>query len=214
MTASDPERSNDSLAIFPDYKVAVSLFQSYESSVEPMCSILHIPTARSMMKSFYLTFMQGGAVLPGRAALILSILSLGAIFCQNCENSEVTTCDRDAVHLSKALSKGALDVLDYSRRNTSGSLEDIQAHLLMSFATFQLDGFSARGRILLMDAISIARDLGLHRLDADLESSIESENDVRHFIDHEVKRRVFWYIASTEWYECVPLQDQSNLTIL
>ena len=69
----------------------------------------------------------------------------------------------------------------------------------MSLVTYHLDGFSARGCLLSTAAASIARDLRLHRLDANNELSTENEASVRVLIDREVKRRVFWYIASTDW---------------
>ncbi|MCJ1386083.1 hypothetical protein MMC17_009208 [Xylographa soralifera] len=197
--ASGYDRSDDAIVTFPDYRVAVLLFQSYESNVDHVCRILHIPTVRSLIKTFYLRLNQSEDILPGQAALLLSIFALAAFFYPSSKNSEVATNEQDSVHLSKVLSKGALDVLDYSRRSTSGTLEDIQACILMSFVTFHLDGFSARGRLLLVAAASIARDLRLHRLDADTEFPAEKMNSVRVMIDREVKRRVFWYIASTDW---------------
>ena len=209
---SEYDQRNRTIVKFPEYEVAVLLFQSYESANDHFCRILHMPTIRSLMNTFYLRLNQTETVLPGQAALLLSIFALAAYFYQPSESSNVVTNEEDRVHLSKVLSKGALDVLDYSRRNTSGTLEDIQAHILMSLATFHLDGFSARGRILFATAASLARDLRLHRLDADPESSAEKKTDVRAMIDREAKRRAFWYIASTEWsVYSVAAKTQSNL---
>lgn len=138
--------------------------------------------------------------MPGQAALVLSLFALAAYFYQPFAHSEVATTEKDAHHLCKLLSRGALDVLDYSRRNTSGTLEDVQAYILMSLVTYHLDGFSARGRLLSTTALSIARELRLHQLDAENESSAtENETDPRSLVDREVKRRVFWHIVSTDW---------------
>lgn len=212
---SEHDRPRDTVVLFPAYRVAVLLFQSYESNVDHVCRILHIPTVRSSLKTFYLRLHQNEPVPPGQAALLLSIFAIAAFFCQTSENSEVATSEQDAVHLSKVLGKGAFDVLDYSRRNTSGTLDDIQAYILMSFITFHLDGFSARGRLLPTVAASIARDLRLHRLDADLESSAAKDTSVRALIDREVKRRVFWYIVSTDWCVCpIALDSFSTYTFI
>jgi hypothetical protein len=165
-----------------------------------MCRVLHIPTVRSLVKTFYLRISQNESVLPGQAALLLSLFALSAFFYRPFDNSPVATTEHDAVHLSKFWSKGALDVLDHSHRNTSGSLEDIQASILMSYVTYHLDGFSARGRHLSTAAASIARDLRLHRLDADNESPTERETSLHVLIDRKAKRRVFWHIASTDWW--------------
>ena len=190
----------DTVVIFPVYRVAALLFDSYQSNVVHLCCILHIPTARSLIKTFYLRISQGEPVLPSQAALLLSIFAIAAYFFQAFELSEVATTKQNAIRLSKILSRGALDVLDYSRRNTSGTLEDVQAAILMSFVTYHLDGFSARGRRLFADAVSISRELRLHRLDADEPWADGKENDFRLLVEREVKRRVFWHIASTDWY--------------
>lgn len=188
---------------FPPYKVAILLFQCYETYIDHISRILHIPTVRALVKSFYLRLNQGKSGLPGQAALLLSIFALAAVFSQPSEHSEVATSERDAVNLSKTMGKGALDVLDYSRRNTSGGLEDIQAYILMSHVTFHLDGLSARGRLLSATAAAIAKDLCLHKLDAN--PYADQDASIRNLVDREVKRRVFWYIASQDWYGCFPL---------
>ena len=193
-------RPNDLMVTFPTYQVATLLFQSYESNVDHLCHILHKPTVRSVMNTCYLRIDQKEPVSIGQAALLLSIFAIAAYFYRTFDKSEVATTQWDALNLSKILSRNALDVLDYSRRNTSGTLEDVQASILMSFVTYHLDGFSARGRLLSTAAISIAREIRLHRLDADLESSADkADTSLRSLIDREVKRRVFWQMASTDW---------------
>ncbi len=197
---SEYDRGNESIVMFPEFKVAALLLQSYESSVDYIVRILHLPTVRSVIKSFYLRLDHGETVPTGQAALLLSIFALAAFFYEPSESSKVATNPQDHLHLSKVFCKGALDVLDFSRRNTSGTLEDVQAYIIMTVVTFYLDGFSARGRLLMMSATTIARDLGLHRLDAENEFFGQKTESVRDFIDREVKRRVFWFITSTDWF--------------
>lgn len=194
----------NTVLVLPEYSVATLLLQSYESDVDHLCRILDIPTVRSMLNTCYQRIYQGDHVLSGQAALLLSIFSVAAYFYRPSNDSKVATTKQDAIHLSNVLSRNALDVLDYSRRNTSGTLEDVQASILMSFVTYHLQGYSARGRLLLTMAASIAIELRLHRVDANIESSSsENQLSVRSLIDLEVKRRVFWYIAATDW--CVVL---------
>ncbi|CAM1506034.1 Fc.00g056750.m01.CDS01 [Cosmosporella sp. VM-42] len=113
------------------------------------------------------------------------------------------------------LSRNALDALDYSRRNTSSTLEDVQAHIFMSFITYHVDGFSARGRILLTTAISIARELRLHRLDAETESpNAENQSNASALIDLEIKRRVFWHLAATDWLSSTISGPQEGMYLI
>ncbi|KAI1135480.1 hypothetical protein F5Y05DRAFT_421424 [Hypoxylon sp. FL0543] len=156
-------------------------------------------TIWTLTKTLYLRLHRNETVPVSQAALLLSIFGLSAFFYRPSEESEVAATEQDAVNLSKALGKGALDVLDHSRRKTSGTLEDVQAYILMSFVLFHLDGFSTRGRLLLTTAASIASGLRLHRLDAEGESPSSDEGGVPISIDLEVKRRVFWHIMSEDW---------------
>ncbi|KAF3066418.1 hypothetical protein GL218_09118 [Daldinia childiae] len=144
---------------------------------------------------------QGESVPLGQAGLLLSIFALSGFFYRCSEDSEIATNEKEAVHISKAIGKTALDVLDHSRRNTSGTLEDVQAYIFMSLLSFHLDGFSARGRLLSTTAASIARDLRLHRLDAEDENTSEKVPSVRASIDREVRRRVFWHITAEDWLQ-------------
>lgn len=193
-------RQMDTTVAFPSYRVATLLFQNYESNVDHLCRILHIPTTRSLIRTLYLQINQNEHISPDQAAVVLSVLAISAYFHQPHGASEIASSRKSAIKLSKILGKGALDVLDHSRRNTSGTLKDVQAYIFMSFVTYHLDGFSARGRFLAGAALSIARELRLHRVDAIVDLSIITNNkSSRHLIDQEVKRRVFWQIASTDW---------------
>ena len=203
---SDYDRSNDTVVTFPIYTLANLLCESYESRVHHLCNILHIPTVRSLIRTVHLRISQNESILPSQAALLLSIFAIAAYFYQPFNGSEVSSTKIDTIHLSRIFSRNALDVLDFSRRNTSGTLKDVQASILMSVVTYHIDGFSARGRLLMTTAISIARELRLHRLDAENESTTtENETSFCVLIDREIKRRVFWHIASTDWYASIPL---------
>ncbi|KAI0381142.1 hypothetical protein F5Y04DRAFT_255851 [Hypomontagnella monticulosa] len=208
---SDAYSASNNIIVFPLYREAILLLQNYESRVDYMCRILHISHIRSLMKIFYLKVNQGETFPLGQAALLLSLFALSTFFYHPFENPELVASEEEAVRLSTALSKGALDLLDHSRRSTSGTLEDVQAHILMSYVVYHLDGFSARGRILSSTAISIARDLRLHRLD---EHPDENVQDVRNLIDCEIKRRVFWHVAAEDWLNSTISGPQEGMYLI
>jgi len=192
------------LVTFPPYETAVTLFACFENNVEHMCQVLDLPSVRSFMKSFYTRIGQGESVPPGQAALLLALFALSVYFYQPIGMAKPVAGRHETTGLSKYWSRGALDVLEHSRRNTSGTLEDVQALILMSYVTYHLDGFAARYRNLLATAISMARDLGLHQLDSDdcsLTNLMNDSPDIRTLIDQEVKRRVYWHLVSADWYD-------------
>jgi hypothetical protein len=144
--------------------------------------------------------MNRGESIPlGEAALFLSMFSVAALFYLPQETSEKGTVELNSACLSKTFSKCATDVLEISRRMTSGSIEDVQACVLMSYTTYHLEGFSTRCRFFSTTAIAIAKDLRLHQLDARGHFCTQ-ETALREAIGLEVKRRLFWHIVSTDWY--------------
>jgi hypothetical protein len=190
---------SNTVITFPPFKIATLLFQSYQTHVDHMCRILHVPTVRALLKSFYIRLDQNGIVPLGQAALFLSIFASAATYYQPFGESEIATTEADVLSLVRSFSKAALNVLDHSRRTTSGTLEDVQANILMATVIYQLDGFSTRGRLLASTAALLARDLHLHKLDTDYGCPMSRDSSVRAMIDREVKRRVIWHIVSQDW---------------
>ena len=181
----------------PEYPEAVELLRNYELNVDHFVRILFIPSIRSLLKSFYQNVTERAQMRPCEAALLLSIFAISAYF-SNASDNSLLPCNDDLLKLSIILSKAALDALDYSKRTTSGSIEDVQANILMSFVVYHLDGFSARGRSLCAAAMVIARDLRLHRIDGD-DAISDTNLTTEAIIEREVMRRVWWHITSTDW---------------
>jgi hypothetical protein len=176
----------------------VALLENYVANVNHVCRVLHVPTLRSLVHALYVRLARGDTPLQlDQAALCLSLFAISAFFYPPSEGSVVATTERDTVSLSVFWTNAALDVLDYSSRTASRTLMDIQAMILLMFATFHLDGFSARVRLLHTRALDIARDLRLHRIDAEQQDT--SVPQPRVLLDLEVKRRVFWHLASSDW---------------
>jgi hypothetical protein len=194
----------------PTYKVAMVLYQSYSSILDGMCRILHMPTLRALIESFYMRVAaqsqsQASAIPPGEAALVLSVLAVSAFFTPQLGETATTTrtrvdsADTPAALLSKVLAKNTLRVLDESRRTTGGSIEDIQAYILMSYVDFHHNGSSApKSRLHIGVAILLSRHLGLHLTDADADV-LDSTLTPGARLDKELRRRALWYLASAEW---------------
>ncbi|KAJ4351630.1 uncharacterized protein N0V89_006973 [Didymosphaeria variabile] len=152
------------------------------------------------MRLTYLRLNDATSIVSSSVAVLLSLFALGAFFSEPSRTSEIARTEAESITLAKVFSKGAWDVLDYSRRTSSGTLEDVQAYILTSHALSHIDGFSSRCRMLFSSAVSLARDLQLHRLD-ECEDSTSHTTYARLMIEKEIKRRVFWYIASEDWLQ-------------
>ncbi|KAL5382429.1 hypothetical protein DPSP01_006529 [Paraphaeosphaeria sporulosa] len=184
----------------PPFSTASVLLHTYETKISSICPIVHIPTVRSLLRTSYFRLNNSAIISPSSIAVLLAVFALGAFFGDTSSTSEVAATEADGIALSKAFSRHALDLLDQSRRTSSGTLEDVQAHILMSLALSHIDGFSARSRMLFSSALSLARDLRLHRLD-ESEAPKAAPRNARDLIDEEFKRRVFWYLASEDWLQ-------------
>ncbi|KAK3048966.1 hypothetical protein LTR09_009620 [Extremus antarcticus] len=158
----------------PPYRVTVLLFESFVATVEHVCYILHNASMRALFKSFYLGLTHKEPVVPSHAALTLPMLSLAAFFYQPFDASEIATTESECLQLSAVWGQCALRAMSHSQHATAGTLEDVQAHILMTYVAF-------------MEGFSTLRHHHMGILSA--------------MIDREIKRRVFWHIASTDWLE-------------
>lgn len=103
-----------------------------------------------------------------------------------------------ASFMASVWSKAALDLLVYSRRTTSGSIEDVQAAIIISFFVYNVRGFSAIFRSLHSAMITMARDLSLHTIDNPRREKPECSSEIN-FKEDETRRRIWWHIASVDW---------------
>lgn len=100
--------------------------------------------------------------------------------------------------MASVWSKVALDLLDYSRRTTSGSIEDVQAYIIVSFLFYNVHGFSTVFRSLHSAMIMMSRDLSLHKIDSPRRGKPGGYSETKSEED-ETKRRIWWHIAAVDW---------------
>lgn len=182
----------------PTQNEAVQLFENYAKNIDPLQHVLHIPSVRVLLDEVYVNLAERRPVEPGHVALLLGIFASTAYYwtSRNGDDLLFVTLD-DANQVSLLWGKAALDLLEHSRRTTSGSIEDIQATIILSFLVFNLEGFSATSRLLMSTALIMARDLYLYKVDAHHDERQSNPQDDS--IEVEVKRRVSWHIVATDW---------------
>ncbi|KAM7194426.1 hypothetical protein V8F20_007952 [Naviculisporaceae sp. PSN 640] len=116
----------------------------------------------------------------------------------------------DAANWSVFWRNSAWDVLDQLRREVTGSLEELQATCILAHLISQIEGCPSRYRRLQGNAITIAREISLHVIDAPkaflpwdrhLENEAELDRSQVHDTEavREVKRRVWWHLTGTDW---------------
>lgn len=99
--------------------------------------------------------------------------------------------------MSSIWSNAALDVLEYSKRTTAASIEDLQATIIISYVIYNSQGFSPMFHSLRSNMNMMARDLSLHKTDS-LKRKGETDPQSSQ-VEADVKIRLWWHIASTDW---------------
>lgn len=190
--------------ILPAYADARILFDKYAKSVCHFHNIVHLPTFRITMEALYLNLSRKESVNTDHAALILAIFSTVISYVKMTNGDDVyldsVAADNETVFLPWF--RGALDLLDHSRRVLPGSLEIAQTAIILVFLDYNLEGFTSRARAILGQGLQTAKELALHRLDSPAAvRRREAAPTIESMIETEMKRRVWWHMVSTDWYK-------------
>lgn len=196
---------NGSASIFrqvwlPTEHEALALFEEYIASTGTVYHILHFPTTRQLIKDIYARLSRHQKVGPAHLALLLSVAATGAYFWSPAISMQgrLFQSSSQAEDCSNFWMKWAMDVLENNRRTIFPSVEDLQATILICHLITNLEGFGARARFLYSTGLNMARDMGLHIIDSPRNRKKPGSEEGH--IAIEVKRRLWWYIASSDWY--------------
>ncbi|KAJ5610648.1 hypothetical protein N7510_007367 [Penicillium lagena] len=171
----------------------------YLSDITYLHHVVHRPSVRALVNELYYELHQNKPIKLGQTSLLLAILASTTSFwtVRDMDGSPFSSVEQ-AHEQSMSWAEAAFEALEYSRRMGCESIEDIQAMLILLFVVCNLVGIQAHARHLLSTAISVARELCLHRIDHQHNSEFVNAlppDSVR----AEIGRRVWWYLVSTDW---------------
>lgn len=147
----------------------------------------------------YEDLRNGRNVEPNRAVFLLSIIaSVAALWAFSPEDIPLYGNRQQALDAAYDWTRITLDVLEQVRRSGSATLETIQATMTLVFLLYHADGFSLKVRALHGSAISVAKELGLHRTDA-VRNGLPPAQSQEEVVDRELRRRIWWHLACTDW---------------
>ncbi|KPM45793.1 hypothetical protein AK830_g860 [Neonectria ditissima] len=177
-------------------KVLVDKYLTYTTYIH---HIVHSPSLRALVDHVY-DSLQNGTQAPMGPAIFLLALCADVTYSWTSRDEETGLFMNSEEANLQAMFwlKAALDLLDNAQRNGHASVECTQGLLLMSFVIFNLEGISARARSIISKAIVMSRELGLHRIDHP-SNTMTSQAPRRTALEAEVGRRVWWYLAATDW---------------
>ncbi|KAH7149751.1 hypothetical protein B0J13DRAFT_605530 [Dactylonectria estremocensis] len=183
----------------PQREEARALINKYLDHITYIHHIVHGPSLRALADNVYDSLQQSLHIPVGSIILLTSVCAdVTYSWTAQDEASELFSDYREANSQSMFWLKSALDLLDNAQRNGHISVECIQGTLLLSFVVSNIEGISIRARSIISKAVVMARELGMHRIDHPSNSAISPQPRWRG-LKAEVGRRVWWYLAATDW---------------
>ncbi|KND92531.1 hypothetical protein TOPH_02611 [Tolypocladium ophioglossoides CBS 100239] len=203
----DPDASPGSLGAsevikciwLPRREEAHDLLQKYTSDVSHFHHIIHAPSLPGLIDAVYNGLDQGNGVDLGALALLLSICtSTTYAWTVHDDARGLYANAAEANSQTTAWLKAALDVVDYAQRTAHVSLECTQGMIILFFVLCSLEGVSSRARALVAQSIAMGRELALHCIDYP-NNAAASDPAQMNTIKTEIGRRVWWYLAASDW---------------
>jgi hypothetical protein len=184
----------------PPKEEMIRLFNVYLNYVHHFQRIIFEPHTRSLIDEVYQhAAVQSNKTAPNGLALLFSIMAVSSLLePSSSQGPDDPAADvRTKLNIAAHYLRAGMDTLELARRSMTHTLENVQALIILSFLIHHVEAFSARSRILAAEAIATARILGFHRIDAT--ANKRSQIDELNPIVKEIKRRVWWYLAATDW---------------
>lgn len=179
----------------PSQEDALEFFVVYlNSSDSQVPNILHPSSVQASIVDVYSHLQQGQKTNLGSAGLILSICAAGALLWEEGFSSRFNSLSNDnAATQCIVWRTAAWDLLDEAQRVGLRSLEAVQARLVLAEILYNMEGTTSRYRHVQSCARTAAYELRLHLVD--LPGNISADTP---FL-REMKRRLWWHIASNDW---------------
>jgi hypothetical protein len=178
----------------PSLETARTIFGHYTAKLNWACHVIHIPTARQQLEDIYATLEAGGSPKLPHIALVATIMAAVAYFWRGSRNDPSELRPVTEKISAETLEELAREALVEARYLTSPTIETLQAAILMiQFLPNQLQDAAFVGRLThsahilqlhLVDSPQNLKERGMEKCDA---------------VEIEVQRRMWRYIASTDW---------------
>lgn len=182
----------------PPRAFACRVLDVFEESLEPALQVMHVSSVRTKIQQLYDQGPWQSA--ESRTGLVTLLLAMSAHigFWDSLKSHGLFSNGEVAKKASTVLAKQAIDALHCDRTSTVPSIEMIQAAVVLFFLLAYTEGYSARARELHWTALSLARELSLHKLDDIIRRKpcYLTQVDI---IEAETGRKLWWHIASTDW---------------
>jgi hypothetical protein len=175
------------------------LVHKYTAVITYMHHIIHNPSVFKLVDEVYDTIERGEEVQLCLVFLMLALCT-NVTYAWTATDNDMTPLFSDfseANNQSFGWLKASFDVFDAAQRRAEVGLELAQGLIIVSFVLFNVEGISSRARNCLFQAITICRELGIHRLD---HTHQQPSTPITQYsnLKAEIARRVWWYLVGTD----------------
>ncbi|KAF5027044.1 hypothetical protein F66182_852 [Fusarium sp. NRRL 66182] len=179
----------------PEREETRVLVNKYTTVITYLHHVIHCPSVSNLVDVVYDSIERGENIQLCSVFLLLAICTKVTYSWTVIDNDRTELFSDFLQANNQAFSwlKSALDVFDAAQRRADIALESAQGLVIISFVLMNLEGISVRARNYLFQAITIGRELGLHRLDHPHNPSVHLSG-----LKAEVGRRVWWYLVATD----------------
>ena len=170
---------------------------TYIRDIHNLYHVVDIPTLRFIFKNIYSLLETPNRMPPGQIVLIVSVFAAAAYFWPLPDSKSGAASGLQEAHRTTSFwTETARALINRCIHFDYISLEVVQGIIILLSVVGSLEGPSHKFRGLLNQGLVVAQELKLHI--SDYENTGEAEDQVQ----KEIRRRVWWYLATTDWYAC------------
>jgi hypothetical protein len=180
------------IALLPPRADAEVLLQHYTERISWMFHVIHTPTVMAQSECIYTALSDQRMPSLSHLALMCAMLASSNYFSTPAPNLHSKA--ENSNDLSGKWTSLALIALSESDYLNNPTIESIQAMIILTHALSNPRGAALWSGII----VNLGHCMRLHQLDSRKNQThrVNSETDA---VDLEIKRRVWWHIASSDW---------------
>ena len=186
------------IGTLPTRSQGLTLLEYFLQHINWIYHVIHIPTVKKIYENVYDELENKQQPNDRQLALILTIFALSAYYAMPSAGLYLNM--KDARSLSQQWSLFAQELLLATNCLAFPAIESLQSLILIAHHLIPNVGAIATLKTLMMTIMQLAQAMSLHTIDSP-KNKRRRHNSPVDWVDIEVKRRLWWHIASCDWYD-------------
>jgi len=180
------------------------MLEHYIKTFNAIYPILHVPTTRCWLRELYVDLHACCIPSATRLAFFLSIFASSAYLSKDQLQPEPATLGGRSLAAAPSELWFGHAVSLLTRPPVPPSTQALQAYTGLAYLCSQLEGLTESFGILTIFTLQMSRSMKIHLLDSP-RCREERQKNGADMVDVEVKRRLWWHLASSDWFVTIIL---------